>query len=272
MGCLNKKLPINLHQMKTILLNEINYIIDDKLYFLDVIFECLKKELKNDEDEYNNKIKKLKDNIIKEIRNKFNCDNFIYRIIDNNHCGFKHKRGKRDQEFCCKKITKNGNKDKYVCTTHNKDHIPNKRKDKNDLLLKINDKDEIQNNEIPPGGYLENKNIETTKNRCEKIVNDINYNISSNISLEDKTVNDINNTGKINKKIKIDLLKNSYINNPNKSNSLSVCLKNIICKYNNNSFCYNIEKYGNCKFKHINKELDFKDFIIKNNSTLSLYV
>jgi hypothetical protein len=44
--------------MKKVLLEEIYYIINDKLDFLDVIFETLKNEIKKDEDKYNNKIKK----------------------------------------------------------------------------------------------------------------------------------------------------------------------------------------------------------------------
>lgn len=113
MVCLNEKLPINLKQMKSVFLKELDEIIENEIYYLNGI---------NDE-----KKDKLKNNIIKKMNNKFNSDFFIYRIIHNEHCTYKHQRGKNDGKFCCKRITNNGNKTKFVCTIHNKEHIPRKK-------------------------------------------------------------------------------------------------------------------------------------------------
>jgi hypothetical protein len=232
MGCINKKLPINLQQMKKVLLKEIDYIINDKLYFLDIMFESLKNDIKKDEEKYNNKIKKLKDNMIKEIGSKFDSDNFIYNIIDDNHCTFKHTRGKNDGKFCCKNITINGNKKKYICRIHNKEHIAKKKINKL-TNLNIRSTEAISNNII----------IEKDKNN--KIISD-NIRILQNDKNSNKTVNikkNIENNNKfgIIKKNKENLRnkynKNIIINNFN-VNSFRKIVNNY--NYNNNSiYIYN---------------------------------
>lgn len=234
MVCFNKNLPINLKQMKKVLLSEIDYIINDKLYFLDIIFSSLKNDLKKDEDKYNNKIKKLKDNIIKEISNKFNSDYFLYKIMDDNHCTFKHKRGKRESEFCCKKITNNGDKKKYLCTNHNPKHIPQPKvinKNNEEVLssiTNINDNKKIREN------IILNKNI-YRNNKINKIYL---YNKKSNFKSNNK----------------------QYISNIN----INSCPNpNVIC----NSFdsikniCKNIINHKVCDFKHINNNISIIDFI-----------
>lgn len=70
-------------------------------------------------------VNKIIKNRIKEL---FENNNFIYINMDDNICSHIFKKGKYEGHFCCKKITKNGNKKKYVCTKHNPDHIPVKKK------------------------------------------------------------------------------------------------------------------------------------------------
>lgn len=211
---LNRKLPIDIEQMKKIVINEIDEIIEHKLYFLDVIFPTLKNELKKDEKIYNDKIKKLKNDIVKEFKIKINSDYLIYKIIHEEHCIFKHERGKNNGNFCCKRITKNGDKKKYVCTMHNKNHTPKKKikliedkiegNTKNIIpnLCKINS----SNNEI----ILENSEI----NYKENLNNNIEL-LSINKKLEDsKKIRKYMKNSGINKNKKI-LKFNSinYLNN-----------------------------------------------------------
>lgn len=75
----------------------------------------------------------------KYVKEKITEDHFVYLNMNDNICTHKFRKGKRDGEYCCKKITINGNKTKYVCTKHNKDHFPNKRKIKNVIKSTIND-------------------------------------------------------------------------------------------------------------------------------------
>lgn len=245
MVCFNKNLPINLKQMKKVLLSEIDHIIDDKLYFLDIIFESLKNDLKKDEDKYNNKIKKFKDNIIKEISNKFNSDYFLYKIMDDNHCTFKHKRGKRESEFCCKKITNNGDKKKYLCTNHNPKHIPQPK---------------VINKNIE--SIKDNTNIEVLSSEDTSSITNINDNIKNreNITLNKNIYrnNKINKIYLYNKNMKLKNNSKQYISNSNNN-----IYPNVIC----NSFdsikniCKNIINHKVCDFKHINNNISIIDFI-----------
>jgi hypothetical protein len=236
MGCGNKKLPINVKQMKNILLKEIDYIIDDKLYFLDVFFDVSKEDKNN----YENKIKKFKDSIIKEIKNKIGTDNFIYNIMDNDHCTYKHKRGKKDGEFCCKKITKNGDNKKFVCTVHNRDHKPIKKiKPYEDISLK-------DNISIPD-------NIKNT-----------NDNISDSIINNNKMLNTKKNICFKNDKIKKPNIYKKGFNIKLFDNILRVYNSNIICKYRDENKCNNIVKYGACDYKHLENKLFLNDCLDNN--------
>lgn len=192
----NKKIPINIIDMKNVIIEEIDNIIDNKLYFLDIVFSSLKTEIKNNEDKYKDKIKILKNNIIKEIKNKMDTNNFIYRIIDNDHCIFNHTRGKNKGNFCCKRITKNGDKKTYVCTVHNKKHIPKP---------KINVGQELYTKTIENKDKKYVTNIEIKDKPLElKYINDINHNI---IKKGNVIIKNFSNKLKINKK--------TYINNFN---------------------------------------------------------
>lgn len=113
MVCLNEKLPINKFKMQKVMLNKLEEIIEHELWYL----EGVKDEKKE----------KLKKSIIKEMKNNFESDHFIYLMIHDEHCTYKHNRGKNNGNFCCKKITKKGDKKKYLCRTHNKNHVPQKR-------------------------------------------------------------------------------------------------------------------------------------------------
>lgn len=70
---------------------------------------------------------KINNKINNKLDNLFSDDNFIFINMNDNLCGHKYKKGKQEGHFCCKKITVNGDKSNYVCTKHNKNHIPKKR-------------------------------------------------------------------------------------------------------------------------------------------------
>lgn len=186
MVCLNEKLPINLKQMRSVLIKEIDSIIEHELYFLEIIFPSLKKDLKSDENIYNNKINKLKKNIIKDIKNKMDTDYFLYRIIDDKHCTFKHSRGKNEGNYCCKKIKTNliDNKEDYLCCTHSKKHIPKKKS----IKIDYNSTNKKENTKCPSSIDI----LELDQNKNE-----------SNIELLDFVGVKINNSNipKINKSI-----------------------------------------------------------------------
>lgn len=120
MVCFNDKLPINLDQMNREIIKKLDKIIEDQLYYLDdkIISEDKKIRLKNQ--------------IIKEMKDKIKSDNFIYLIMDDNYCTYKYKRGKNERNYCSKKIRTNleGQKKDYLCCKHSKKHIPEKRKEK----------------------------------------------------------------------------------------------------------------------------------------------
>lgn len=248
MVCLNRKLPINLIQMRTELIKEIDYIIDNKLYFLDVIFSSLKNDIKNDENKYNNKIDKLKNNIIKEIKNKINADNFIYRIIDDDHCTFKHKRGKNEGHYCSKKINTNleGQKKDYLCCTHSKKHVPKKKginkgnhtSPSNNITINLND--------------IKNVDKYSQPNNCLNIR---------------KSLHDKSNYIKKNIKNKKNTYVNSSILNSFKksiNNSVNDNFhKNTVCNHKEKQLCHNIKKHGYCNFKHFSNEILLTDFIEK---------
>lgn len=259
MTCLNKTLPINLKKMKDVFMKKLDKIIEQELYYLE-----------NVKDQNKDNLRKI---IIKEMKKEFEYDNLMYSIMDDNYCTFKHRRGKHDGNFCCKKITKNGNKKHYLCRTHNKDHIP-KKKDvipNNIDLVKIDIKksySENKNNEIPPGGYIENKikkNDNIINNFSFKKVNN-DYNINEVIQLKDKRLN--YNT--INKK-KIKQNHKIYINGFN-INSFRNIINNYEYKYYENTICKFNKTCNNkiCKYKHTNEEFLIKDILYNSNSNYIL--
>lgn len=233
MGCLNEKLPIDMKMMKKVILQEIDDIIDHELYYVNDI-EKVKKE-------------RLKNNIIKELKNKFNSDHFIYRIIHEDHCNFKHERGKNDGKFCCKRITINGNKKKYICRVHNKDHVPKKK-------IKLLDDKSFENSK-------NNKILEKSKNIINKnnsilLRTDISKNLNKNYHEKIKNIKKIKNPLKCRNP-------KTYINNFNINDFKRVInyynynyLEPIICKHDR---CSSNE----CQFKHKNNIL-LSDFIPKD--------
>lgn len=115
-------MPIDYNIIKKIFIDELENILDNELFYLDLL---------ND-----NKKQKLKNIIVKEIRNRISSNNIIERSIHKDYCIHKYVKGKKQGEYCCKKITINGDKNKFVCTKHNKSHIP-----KNKCYKKINGSD-----------------------------------------------------------------------------------------------------------------------------------
>lgn len=116
MVCLNKYISFDRMRLKQNLPKKINESI--RLEFDFYLYN-------------NNELKNIFDKIYEHINNKtkelFSDNHFIYLNMNNNLCSHMFKKGKREGHFCCKNITINGNKDTYVCTKHNKDHISKKR-------------------------------------------------------------------------------------------------------------------------------------------------
>lgn len=247
MVCLIKKLPVNLNKMRTVLIDEIDNIINHELYYLDITFPGLKTDIKNDENKYNNKINRIKNNIIEEIRKKMNTDYFLYRIIDDGHCTFKHNRGKNDGNFCCKKIKTNLIDDKkdYLCCTHSKKHIPKK-------------KDINKNNH--------NSNDISINNSIKLIdINNNLKNVKKDITSEDKSL--ILNENKTEKPVIINR-KNKIIKRTD-----IYCFKKVIKEYNynNNIICRYSDCNNNCIYKHINKEILLSDLLKYNKNSINRY-
>lgn len=221
MVCLNYKLQINLRQMKTELIKEIDSIIDHELYYID--------DKKLDENRKN----KLKNNIIRKIKKTIDTDNFIYRIMDDEHCTYKYIRGKKEAMYCGKKINTNliDNKKDYLCCSHSKKHIPKKRDKKDTPKTKLIN---ISNNTIPT-----KQSIELIDKNKDKSLGENKNNI---ISIE-KSIN---------------LINNNYIeNNIKKQKKQKI---NYICQKNNiyKNYILNDEYL----YKTLTKEFSLLDFVI----------
>lgn len=122
MVCLNENITFKKLKLQNNLIKEVTSDVDEKFHLQGLkLDEKLKTEITNKNI---NNIKKI---IEKSIKKLFSSDYFIFLNMDDNLCSHKFKRGKYEGNFCCKKITKRGNKEKYVCTKHNKDRIPEKR-------------------------------------------------------------------------------------------------------------------------------------------------
>lgn len=229
MVCLNKNLPINISIMKKEIISILDFIIEEKLKYIDGI---------NHE-----KKERIRKNIIKDFISEIDRDFFIYKIIDENHCVHKYKRGERQGQYCVKKINTNldiNEKKDFLCCKHSKKHKPKK---------KIKGQPSANNNCII---------IETDE---KSKINIIDNKIDKNIYKRNK----INKMYLYNRKIKI---KNNKVESINSSfssfnNNILYNSFNIIC----NSFdsltnrCKNIDKYSFCDFKHINNSINIIDFI-----------
>lgn len=235
-----KKLEINLLKIiEDKVVNELDYVhnINDK-----------KKE-------------RVKSNIIKEIKNEIRKDYFLYRIMASDRCVYKHKYGKNDGKFCCKRITANGDKNQYVCTLHNRNHIPQKKE--------IN----TSNNNI-----LISKSIHLIDNNklINESIKDIPYKCNKVISSEDTS--SISNLNQINKYKKNYIIKNKmkrinlYVNKFNldgfkksiKYDDQYNYSENIICRYKS---CNN----KSCLFKHVDNNIPLNEFINFSIQKISTY-
>jgi predicted RNase H-related nuclease YkuK (DUF458 family) len=71
--------------MKKNIIDELDEIIENELYYLN--------EIKVDKKD------KIKNRIIKEMKKRINMDLFIYRFMNNDHCTFKHNIGKNYKKW-----------------------------------------------------------------------------------------------------------------------------------------------------------------------------
>lgn len=119
MVCLNETISFEKKKLKNTLIDKLNESV--KLNFeLDINKDIIEKIMNNNK----NKIEEL-----------FSSDYFIDITMNRNICSHKIKKGKMEGYLCCKKITINGSKKNYVCTKHNKDHIPKRKKNKKDNFI-----------------------------------------------------------------------------------------------------------------------------------------
>lgn len=236
MVCLNKKLPINILQMKKELFSTLNDIIDDNMDFID----DAKKE-------------KIKNNIINDFKNEINKDFFLYKIIDEDYCTFKHKRGKNDGIYCCKKIKTNldiNQKKDYLCCTHSKLHIPKKREIKN--MKNMKNKTNLTN--LPDSKDIKIPNDTITKNIYK------NNKVNKIYLYSKKNKNKFNNM-KTNMKTNAKVYSNFNIPTLNKvkeNNNIKIIGPSFSPT---NNISDNIIKYKNSDFKHINNIFSLFDNI-----------
>lgn len=125
MVCLNENISFRKIKLRDNLIKKVTEKVNNNFY-LDKL-NNLKIESKIKSDLTISIINNVNIIIKNEIKDLFESDHFIYINMDNNICSHKFNKGKKDGYYCCKKITKNGNRNKYVCTKHNPDHIPKKR-------------------------------------------------------------------------------------------------------------------------------------------------
>lgn len=212
MVVLNDFLPINILSLKTHISNKFIDILDDKLDYYIETSTVIKKDDK----------KRLFNDILKEIKNLFSSDYFLYLIMDSNYCTHKYKRGKNEGKYCAKKIRSSNPKKVYLCCSHDKDHVPKKKMISTDNKPQPAES-ELINKKINKLNNNNNKNkLEKKKNINIKIGDIKGYekksNNSKNIySLDKKDEKDIKDI----KDIKVIQLK-STINK--KSNKIDNCL------------------------------------------------
>lgn len=117
MVILNKVIPINYNYMKKKFLEglygKVIKILDDTFY------NC------SDEDK-KKYITYIHKNIIKESRNIFDSNHFIYLSMNKNYCTHIYKRGKMEGHICGAKIEIES--DDYLCSRHNRKYVPKQRK------------------------------------------------------------------------------------------------------------------------------------------------
>lgn len=157
------------------------YISFDKIKLKNNLSKELNESIKLEFDIYyynNEKIKNIFEKIYKHINDKtkelFENNHFLYINMNDNICSHMYKKGKQEGYFCCKKITKNGNKKESVCTKHNKSHIPKKKlkikNNKNSKNCKIFENDKNIDNSIIKMNINKNKIIKNRlKNNFSKI-------------------------------------------------------------------------------------------------------
>jgi hypothetical protein len=181
MVVLNDFLPISILSLKTHISNNIMGILDDNLDYYIETSSIIKK---NDK-------KKLFDNILKEVKNTISSDHFLFLIMDNNYCTHKYKKGKNEGKYCAKKIRSNNPKKVYLCCTHDKNHIPKKKKKNVENIYST----ELINDNIIDKNELRD---------VEKVNVNINYNSKLNNKVIDNfKLNNINDKMEINKKTNV---------------------------------------------------------------------
>lgn len=151
---LNKVISVNIKLLEKWVLEKLGNEIEDELDYVHNITDERKEKIKN--------------NILKRMKYEMKKDNFVYRIMDEKKCVYKHKIGNKDGYFCHKNITKNGDKNEYLCRIHNKHHVPEKK-----IIKNIPIKDSIniiKENRNKINNIIKNKtseDISSTKNKKE---------------------------------------------------------------------------------------------------------
>lgn len=166
MVVLNDFLPICISSLKLHLSNKIREVLDERLdYFIESSTVIKKTKKKN-----------IFDNIINDIKTTISSDHFLYLVMHDNYCVYKYKKGKKEGQYCAKKIRSNNPKKVYLCCQHDKEHIPKKKKtnkninietkntyNKNDHNIDISDSKKNNKSEIIEKLIIQNKQIKDIK-------------------------------------------------------------------------------------------------------------
>lgn len=170
---LNKIVSVNIESLEKNILEIIGNTLSNELDYINNISDDRKKN--------------HKDNILKEIKKSIKMDYFLYRIMADNKCIYKHKNGKNDGYFCHNNITNNGDSKKYLCRTHNRNHIPKKREKHN--ISNKNGLDPLISNSINLIDINKNKSLSSGLRNISKDAKSLNNNIKNNNSIFRKKFN-----------------------------------------------------------------------------------
>lgn len=229
MVCLNENISFNIKSLKKNLSLEIQNFMEE--------YEYLIKD---------KKITFLKEQIHKKINSLFNLDHFIYINMNENHCTYKHKRGRNEGYFCCKKIRSNNPKKVFLCVKHDKDHVPLRRKKKNNKEQKYSNNNDVNIQfKTFEKEELKKENYDNRKNRNDKLLN---------FKSLDKETNKENK--KEIKKSSLDLKENLFLKNKNFNINFLNNEKNL--KVNS------LISFDN-KIKYNIKNNVYKDSLLKDN-------
>lgn len=164
---LNEKVFVNIKSLELNILKIVEDKVQNELYYVDNITDEKKERIKN--------------NILKEVKIEIKRDLFLYRIMADDRCTYKHRHGKNEGYFCHNNITKNGDHKKYLCRTHNRNHIPKKKEKHNISNKNMSISKSIKLIDINKNKILSSWSKNNFENNYSKKVKSLNNNINNSI-------------------------------------------------------------------------------------------